>query len=297
MRSITVSALAAGVLGVVASTASGTVILSNNGAPGDNFTNAGTVLTGQAVGATGWHYNNVRNSGVVGINTNLPRSGNGSLWFEVNVGPGGASSKADAEFFNTAAADPNGNFGATSILGGLDSLTALSFDWYRSSGSAPDDQASDNLHPVIRLQIISPDQSQFGYLVFEREVNRDVFGPHPTPVSSPRDSWQTDDVFGGNYRLWSTGNLPFNLNGTNGPAQYYNALTLADWQTQFGSYLVTAVSVGVGSGWGTFEGAVDNVTFGFAGAPITTYNFEVVPSPGVLTLAGLAGLAAMRRRR
>ncbi|HBS29065.1 MAG TPA: hypothetical protein DEB06_06355 [Phycisphaerales bacterium] len=284
-------------LGALGGSASAAVVLSNSGAPGDNFTHVGANNVGQAIGASKWYYNNVRNSGVVGVNTNLPRSGNGSLWFDVNVGPGGNSSKADAEFYNTAVA-MNGNYLATSILGGLSQLTALSFDWYRSSGSAPEDQASDWLHPVVRLQVVNQAQTQFGYLVFEREANRDVFGPHPTPVSSPRDSWQTDDVFGGNYRLWSTGSsLPFNLNGTNGPAKYYDALTLADWQTQFGDLLVTGVSVGVGSGWGAFHGAVDNVSFGFAGAPITTYNFEVVPAPGALALMGLAGLAGARRRR
>lgn len=290
--------LSAALIAAASSSASATTIFSNNGAPGDNFTNAGGTNTGQAVGASGWYYNNVRNSGVAGINTNLPRSGNGSLWFDVNFGPGGASSKADAEFFNSAAPNGAGNFGPTSTLGTLGGLTALSFDWYRTAGSAPEDQASDWLHPVIRLQIVSPDLSQSGYIVFEREVNRDVFGPHPTPVSSPRDSWQTDDVFAGNYRMWSTGStLPFNLNGTNGPARYYDALTLADWQGQFGAYLVVGVSVGVGSGWGTFEGAVDNVTFGFAGGPINTYNFEVVPAPGAFALLGLGGLVATRRRR
>lgn len=296
MKSVTLCA--ALVAAVASSTASGAIVLSNSGAPGDFFTNAGGTNTGQAVGATGWYYNNVRNSGVAGINTNLPRSGNGSLWFDVNFGPASASSKADAEFFAAAAPNGAGNYAPTAALGVLSDLTALSFDWYRASGSSPEDQASDWLHPVIRLQIASPDLTQSGYIVFEREVNRDVFGPHPTPVSSPRDSWQTDDVVGGNYRMWSTGStLPFNLNGTNGPARYYDALTLADWQGQFGAYLVVGVSVGVGSGWGTFEGAVDNVTFGFAGGPITTHNFEVVPAPGAIALLGLSALAATRRRR
>jgi len=290
--------LSAALVAVASSSALATTIFSNAGAPGDFFTNAGGTNTGQAVGASGWYYNNVRNSGVAGINTNLPRSGNGSLWFDVNFGPGGASSKADAEFFAAAAPNGAGNYSPTASMGALSQLTALSFDWYRASGASPEDQASDWLHPVIRLQIVSPDLLQSGYIVFEREVNRDIFGPHPTPVSSPRDMWQTDDVFAGNYRMWSTGStLPFNLNGTNGPARYYDALTLADWQGQFGTYLVVGVSVGVGSGWGTFEGAVDNVTFGFAGAPITTYNFEVVPAPGALALLGLGGLVAIRRRR
>jgi hypothetical protein len=82
-------------------------VYSNNSAPGDDFTNAtGTntnpLTPGALLGASGWTYNNVRNNGHVGIRTDNPRSGNGSAWFNGTQGPGGASSKADLEYFSTS---------------------------------------------------------------------------------------------------------------------------------------------------------------------------------------------------
>lgn len=61
-------------------------VYANNSTPGDDFTNAsGTSTTpstsGAQLGASGWYYNNVRNNGHVGIRTDIPRSGNGSAWF------------------------------------------------------------------------------------------------------------------------------------------------------------------------------------------------------------------------
>jgi hypothetical protein len=260
-------------------------IVYSNSPSGDSFTSAGATNTGQAVGSTGWYYNNVRNSGVVGINTTYARNGNGSAYLETVYGPSGNSSKADIEFYLSATANAAGNYGPTSALGTLGNLTSLSYDWYRASGGT----ASTWLHPVIRLSVVSSDLTKSGYLIFEREINRDVFG---NPVVAPTDQWISDDVFVGDYRLWSSGNtLPFNLNGTNGPAKYYDALTLSDWMTGYGTYYVTGISLGVGSGWGTFEGAVDNVSFAFTGGVSGSYNFEAVPEPS--TYAAMLGLAAL----
>jgi hypothetical protein len=264
-----------------------TIVNANNAAPGDDFTNASssntTPLTpGAALGSSNWYYNNVRNNGHVGIRTDLPRDGDGSAWMSTTQGPGGLSSKADIEYYLPGGAS----------LGTLGTLSSLSYDWYRSSGGT----ASAWLHPVLRLFVASPDRTKTGYLVFEREVNRDTFGPFPTPVVAPTNAWQTDDIAGGNYRLWSTGSLP-------NTALYYTALTLSDWQTNYGSYDVLGISSGVGSGWGTFSGAVDNITIAFGG-PEVTYNFEVasvaVPEPASLvawSLLGIAGLGYCRLRR
>ncbi len=47
---------------MVAGSASAQIVFSNNAAPGDSFTNASGSNQGQAVGSTGWYYNNTRNS-------------------------------------------------------------------------------------------------------------------------------------------------------------------------------------------------------------------------------------------
>jgi hypothetical protein len=272
-------------LSVCAAPAIGAVVYANNAIPGDDFTNATSTTSnitapGAAVDSTGWYYNNVRNNGHVGINTNLARSGNGSVWFNAVQGPSGASSKADIEYYNVVG-------GASQSLGKLGNLTSFSYDWYRQSGGT----ASTWLNPVLRMYV--SDGTHSGYLVFEREINRDTFG---NPVVAPVDTWTTDNVLGGNYRLWSTGStLPFNLNGTNGTAKYYDALHISEWILGYGNYDVYGISAGVGSGWGTFQGAVDNISFGFGGAN-TTYNFEVVPEPMTLALLGLGGLVLRRRK-
>lgn len=271
-------AAAIAALSLVVSASAQMTVFSNAGAlPGDSFTNAGGTNTGQAVGTTGWHYNNVRNSGIVGINNTYARSGDGSLYFETTIGPSGASSKADAEFFRTSVANGAGNFSATSSLGALSALTSLSYDWYRDSASS----ASSVQHAALRLQVVSADLTQSGYLVFERAYNGSVV---------PTDTWNSDDIFANRttFNMWSTGSLP---------GAFSNFTTTLDqWMNSSMNYQVIGVSTGVGSGWGPFRGAVDNVQFGFGGVN-TTYNFEAVPEPMTMTVMALGALAALRKKR
>ncbi|MGD9690113.1 MAG: hypothetical protein AB7K52_10715 [Phycisphaerales bacterium] len=287
MKSGIVSAAVVSVI-AIAGSAQANIVFSNSGAPGDAFMNAGPTTTGQALGASGWYYNNVRNSGVVGANVQYPRSGNGSVRMQTLFGPGGASSKADIEFFATAAANGAGNYGATSAITSLGNLGALSYEWYRASSSSN----SVIQHPVIRVGVFDPQTNANGYLIFEREYNGG------NGAAAPVDQWISEDIFGSNYRLWASGStLPNNINGTMGPIQLYDARTIGDWRTQFPHYLVTTISLGVGSGWGPFDGAIDNVRYSIIGGPEFVDNFEVVPAPGAAALLGLGGLAALRRRR
>jgi hypothetical protein len=265
-------------LSLVVPAAAQTTVFANSGSlPGDSFTNAGGSNTGQAVGTSGWHYNNVRNSGIVGVNTTYARSGNGSLYFETTLGPSGASSKADAEFFLTSGSNSNGNFFATSSLGALSALTSLSYDWYRDSSST----ATAVQQPALRLQVVSADLTQSGYLIFERAYNGSTV---------PTDTWVSDDIYANRatYNMWSTGSLP---------GAFSNFTTTLDqWMTSSMNYQVIGISTGVGSGWGPFRGAVDNIQFGFGGQN-TTYNFEAVPEPMTMTVMALGALAALRKKR
>lgn len=238
-----------------------TIVYSNNPAPGDLFTNPTSVNLGQPVGTSGWYYNNVRNNGAVGIRTDLPRSGNGSVWFRGTQGPEGSSSKADIEFWSS---EP---------LGTLNDLTHLSYEWYRKGGSSY--TASSWLHPALRIWI--SDGTKSGYLVFERAYN-----PATNPV--PTDQWVYDEINDSTI-LWSTGTLPSATN---------TFQPLSWWKTTagLGSFKVYGISAGIGSGWGTFEGAVDNISYRFGNGPLVTTNFEVVPEPATMALFGL-GLAAV----
>jgi hypothetical protein len=264
---------------------------SQNPVPGDLFTNTGSTNQGQSFGNAKWVYNNTRGGGSVGIRNNYPRSGNGSVYFNST----GSSGKADIEYFF----DPQnsgGNFvpnqlNPNSILGTLNQLTHLSYEWYRASSST----APNHLHPVLRLGILRVNQDNtfaLGYLVFERVYNG--FG------AAPINSWQSDDIVSNNYKLWATVSLGFG-----NPNDNINQVlkTIPDWVSAANAVgatlFVISVNAGIGSGWnGTFEGAVDNITFGFNGA-YTTYNFEVVPEPASMVAlgSGLIGLLGLRRRK
>lgn len=268
--------------------ASATTVFSNNAAPGDSFSEAGASVQGEAVFMSEFFYNNVRNSGIVGINDNYARSGNGSAYMETTVGPGGASSKADIELL-AGGVDFGGNFYAGGSMGRLGDLTTLSYEWYRDSASSN----SAVQHPVVRLLVDADGDlgttDDRGGLVFEQAYNGSVV---------PVDTWVSEDVFaynaGSGANLWTFGaGMAF--------AEEGYGVTLNSWQaglnTISGDSAIVGISMGVGSGWGPFQGAVDNLTVGFAGGATQMYNFEVAPTPGAAAVLGLAGFAGLRRRR
>jgi len=248
--------------------------------PGTQYTNAGSSSSSDpACPANGsWCARNVRNSGAAGITSALPRSGNGSIQFN---GPSGQVSpftyKADFE-----------QYFATPNQFTLNSLQSFGYDWFRSSTST----TSNHLAPALRLIL-----SDFSYLVYEPALNGT---PKNTVFAQPTDAWQTN-VFGDNGYVWWT------REGTQ------LAYSIADWKAgrttannRFldGSAVVIGFSTGIGSGWvGSFDGAVDNVTYKTSAmAQATTYNFEttsVVPEPTTYALfaTGLVGVLFMRRRR
>jgi hypothetical protein len=266
-------------------------VYSQNPVPGDSFTNGGSANQGQSFGNPNWVYNNTRGGGSVGIRTNYPRSGNGSVYFNSTSNTG----KADIEYF-ASPVNAGGNFAPnpydpSSILGPLAQLTHLSYEWYRDNSST----TTAYLHPVLRLGILrvnSNNSINLGYLIFERIYNG--FGAAPT------NSWQSDDIVSNNYGLWATASLGFGDPNVNF-SQVFK--TLSGWVSAANAanatLYVISVNAGIGSGWnGTFTGAVDNITFGFNGT-YTTYNFEVVPEPASMVAlgSGLIGLLGLRRRK
>jgi hypothetical protein len=266
--------LAALAVALLANAAHATEIYANNPAPGDAFTAVGDAW--QAIGSTGWYYGNVRNNTTVGISTANPHSGNGSVSF---VAP--ADGKADVEFLSTRS------------LGALSALSSMSYDWYRVGTSG----AYDHLQPSLRVLVDRDGDlstGDRGYLVFERTYNG---------LTTPEDSWVTDTISSSTF-LWNTRfyttdiTKETNINTTD----YAYDATLAEWKAFLPNAAIVGFSSGVGSGWGSFSGAVDNISWTIDGVT-TVNNFEVarsdVPEPASVALLGLGlmGLVAARRRK
>ena len=255
---------------------------------GSTYTNASGSNQGQAVSA-GWYYNNVRNDGVVGITGNYARSGNGSAYMQTINGPGGASSKADFEYLS-GGVDVGGNYYASTSLGNLGNLSALSYEWYRDSGSTN----SAAQHPALRILVDADGDlgttGDRGGLVFEAVYNGSA--------TATTDTWVTEDIFaynsGDGANLWTFGaGMAF--------AEFGYGNSLSDWQAGVGTVdsnsAVLGFSMGVGSGWGPFQGAVDNFSFAFAGGPSGDFNFETIPEPATFSLLSVAALGLMIRRK
>lgn len=292
MKKILMPALSVVALTIASVAAHATPVISNNVTPGDAFTNAGGANQGQAVGATGWYYNNVRNSGTAGINNTYARSGNGSALLQGTVGPGGASSKADIEYLSGGVA-VGGNYFATTSMGLFSTFSGMQYDWYRNSASTNSGVQIPALRILLDLDGNLATTGDRGGLVYEWAYNE--------AGNATTDTWVTANV-GASTKLWNFGlglGFEFDIDGDGSPYD-----TLAEWQAsaRLGNAAILGFSAGVGSGWGPFVGAVDNIGWTINGQSQTS-NFEVagaaVPEPGTMMLVGAAllGLAAARRRR
>lgn len=286
---------AATALCLVATSASAGVVLANNPA-GDAF-NGGlfNLNQGQAVGASGWYYNNVRNGGTVGIDDVYARSGNGSVFLKGTAGPGGFSSKGDIEYLSGATSNWfTGAWSGTTSLGLFSQFSGMRYDWYRDSAST--NNAAQ--HPVLRILLDRDGNlnttTDRGGLVFERAYNG---------ASVATNQWLSD-VVGSSTNLWSFG---MGFNGGDPDGGYAYDSSLAEWQAALRNAKILGFSAGFGSGWGPFQGAVDNIGWTINGVATTT-NFEArpdvgpgpsaVPEPGSLALIGLGlGLLGFARRR
>lgn len=184
----------------------------------------------------------------------------------------------------------------------LGNLTALGYDWMRASGAA-----YASVAPAMRLYYDldgkASTTSDRGVMVWEPVYNG---------AAITNGAWTSSDILGGNF--WQ-------ITGSSTQINIYD-YTLAEWQdpaltkkesaanggstgkTLTANTVIYAFNVGIGSGWGgSFDGAVDNIRWGFKGTT-TTSNFELtapatVPEPASLALLGLGlfGIFATRKRK
>lgn len=239
-------------------------------ATGTRSTNTGSTNTGAVPVYDTWEQENVRADGVVGITTDYPRSGNGSIFFSTD----GSNSKADMEYYLS-----------TPIA--LSSLQSASYDIYRDSSST----ANANIAPSLRLIV-----GAGAYLIFEPVYN----GLNTIPT----DTWTTEAIDGSSHLWANSASNPTHPADTCVPLG--QCATLSEWQASNPNAMIYGFSTGVGSGWsGTFTGGVDNISY-TAGNQTTAFNFEVaqsqpggVPEPATwaLMLLGAGAAGAMMRRR
>lgn len=275
-----------GLLGSVAAAHAQTVY-SNNYAPGDYFTNAGSSAANQVVngvqggGPEQVTYRETKNNGTVGINTNLPRSGNGSAWFST-VGTANGKSEIALSTGFSAAGD------STGVLGQFDDMTAFGADLYTQS--SPD---SGNQSPILRLELYSPTDGggRYGQLVFDTAWTPSHYG------TFDYNQWNTVDLLTNAGSMWMRATSGINTAYDPGTGDNHER-TLADWMTVLGgkNYSVISVNAGIGAFNGSFEGAMDNLSIGFNGDN-HVYNFEAVPEPASVCALGLGALALLRRKR
>jgi len=205
-----------------------------------------------------WGPTDLQSGGTAGFSSVQTRSGNAS--YELSLAN---DNNSKATLFHGS----GDGLTFASLVG--DASNALGFDAYKDSSLS----SSAVVAPALHLHI----GSYSNQLVWEAAYNG---------ITPSADAWNTLDIKNGQF--WARiGNANYTGTGqTKTLSQWLSNQTITGTSTSinFGDGFIKDYSVGVGSGWnGSYQGYVDNVTFG-----TTTTNFEnVAAAPEPSQWAGL----------
>ena len=217
------------------------------------------ITDGSQLNWESWIYN----AGTTEITDERPRSGNGSLEFNL---PSGAD-----------AAGVEISFAPGDASHKLSDLTAASYDWYRDSSSTNPAIQQPALYMFVDGDGNLGTTSDQLYLFYEEAYNSG---------SVPTNSWVTSNTVNGNW--WAIHPTSSGWPNAPGVVEVYNK-TLANWMSQdvtFGAWtdpitasaVVVSIGINLGSGWnGVSQMFADNVRVVFGNASDVIANFEVLP--------------------
>ncbi|MCA0360554.1 MAG: hypothetical protein LCH41_05825 [Armatimonadetes bacterium] len=286
-------------------------VFSNN-VGGDSFTHAGintqsqdlvnsptapvVNLQGQPAVAR-WQYDDVRNSGTVGIDTTYARSGNGSARITTPIGSSTQASIAFTANPTDSVTNP-GDKGFGGSFATFGSLTGWGYDIYRNE-AYDNNNLPASLQMVARVELFTAAggfgsaSGYLGNLIFIPDAAQNV----SLVGTLADDTWHTIDIFAidgylANSRALTIGATTFSA---------FSYRRLSEWQADLGlSTFMSQFNAGVGSHSNQyFDGAVDNYRINIAAGALpalnATYNFEAVPEPATMSILALA--AALKRRK
>jgi hypothetical protein len=261
----------------------------------DAATTVTQILPQPGIPAVGpWYESGVQAGGTIGIVNLTGVGGNLETAQPLPTGAGKITTSSDNS--SRAQAFTYNDFGdAASFL----SNVTLGYNYYKTTNLSNISAA-----PSLKLNVQSliGTGDNFGTLIYEPYWNQSPGDLVPDAdawqaVSIPANAGSGDDNHGG---WWWSGGFEIG-SGAGGPP----LRSLTEWAAAFQASdaldFATARVTAIGIGEGTFNvnevGYFDNISYAVIGGPSETWDFQAVPEPASLAMAGVAAVAGLAVRR
>lgn len=241
-----------------------------------------------------WYESGVQAGGTIGIVDLTGVGGNLETAQPLPTGAGKITTTSDNQ--SRAQAFTYADFGdAASFL----SNVTLGYNYYKTTNPSNVSAA-----PSLKLNVQSlvGTGDNFGTLIYEPYWNQS-----PGDLVPDADAWQAasipanagggDDNHGG---WWWSGGFEIG-SGAGGPplrslTEWVSAFQASD-PVDFATARVTAIGIGEGTFNTNEVSYFDNISYAVVGGPSETWDFQAIPEPGSLAMAGVAAIAGLAVRR